>query len=100
MTGLIHRRQLVQPELGNMPRRSDKSSKAIRVTGRGSLQVCEALKIPHCLDNRHIDGGEAGRLMHRQRFTPQKHLLAISGAHFSWKLGKPHRLVGLEGVGN
>jgi hypothetical protein len=28
-----------------------KSSKAIPVTGRGGLQGCEMLRIPHCLDN-------------------------------------------------
>jgi hypothetical protein len=29
-----------------------KKSKAIPVTGRGGLQGCEILRIPHCLDNR------------------------------------------------
>jgi hypothetical protein len=33
-------------------------SRAIPVTGRGGLEGCEMLKIPHCLDNRFIDGGK------------------------------------------
>jgi hypothetical protein len=35
-----------------------KRSKAIPVKGRGDLQSCEMLRIPHCLDNRLIDGGK------------------------------------------
>jgi hypothetical protein len=33
-------------------------SKAIPVTGRGGLWGCEMLRIPHCLDNRLINGGK------------------------------------------
>jgi hypothetical protein len=33
--------------------------KAIPVTGLGGLSGCEILRIPHCLDNRIIDGGAA-----------------------------------------
>jgi hypothetical protein len=31
------------------------------------------LRIPHCLDNRLIDGGKVVSLMHPPHFTPQKH---------------------------
>jgi hypothetical protein len=31
-------------------------SKAIPVTGRGGLEGCKMLRIPHCLDNRLTDG--------------------------------------------
>jgi hypothetical protein len=53
-------------------------SKAISVTGRGGLQVCEMLRVSHCLDNRLTDGAlRVGR-----RFTPQKHYFCVSGTHF------------------
>jgi hypothetical protein len=58
-----------------------KKSKAIIVTGRGGLQDCEMLRIPHCVDNRLTDGGKAVNLKHRPRSTPQKHISA-SGIHF------------------
>jgi hypothetical protein len=32
-------------------------SKAIPVTSLGSLQGCEMLRMPHCIDNRLTDGG-------------------------------------------
>jgi hypothetical protein len=37
--------------------KSKSKSKAIPVTGRGGLLGYEMLRIPHCLDNRLIDGG-------------------------------------------
>jgi hypothetical protein len=33
--------------------------KSLKVTGRGGLEGCEMLRIPHCLDNRLTDGGKA-----------------------------------------
>jgi hypothetical protein len=33
----------------------------------------EMIRIPHCLDNRLIDGGEDVSPTQRQHFTPQKH---------------------------
>jgi hypothetical protein len=48
-------------------------SEAIPVTGRGGLQGCQMLRIPHCLDNRLIDGGKVVSPTHRPHFTPQKH---------------------------
>jgi hypothetical protein len=53
--------------------RKEKKSKAIPVTGRGGLQGCEILRIPHCLDNRLIDGGKVVSSTHWPHFTPQKH---------------------------
>jgi hypothetical protein len=44
------------------------------VTGGGSLQASEMLRISHCLDNRHTDGGEVVSLTHRPRSTPRKHI--------------------------
>jgi hypothetical protein len=45
------------------------------------------LRIPHCLDNRLTDGGEAVSPTHRPHSTPQK------------QLSKPQGLVQLEGLG-
>jgi hypothetical protein len=45
----------------------------IPVIGREGLKGCEVLRIPHCLDNRLIDGGKAVSPKHRPHFTPQKH---------------------------
>jgi hypothetical protein len=45
-------------------------SKAIPITGCGGLEM---LRIPHCLDNRLIDGGKVVSPTHQPRFTPQKH---------------------------
>jgi hypothetical protein len=42
---------------------------AIPVTGRGGLQRCEMLRIPHFVDNRLIDDGEVVSLMHRPSTT-------------------------------
>jgi hypothetical protein len=33
--------------------------------------------IPHCLNNRLIDGGEAVSITRRQRSTPQKHFFLL-----------------------
>jgi hypothetical protein len=48
-----------------------KKLKAIPVTGRGSLQGYEMLRIPHCLDNQLTGGGEFASLTRRPRSTPQ-----------------------------
>jgi hypothetical protein len=50
-----------------------KKKRAIHVTGRGGLKGCEMLRIPHCTDNRLIDGSETVRITHRPRSTPQEH---------------------------
>jgi hypothetical protein len=61
---------------------------------------CEMLWIPHCLDNRLIDGGKAVSPTHRPYFTPQKHYyLNVSGTHFCSRLTKPQGLVRPEGLG-
>jgi hypothetical protein len=57
-------------------------SKAIPETGRGGLQGCEMLRIPHCLENRLTDGGKFVSLKQRPRSTPQKHYFFHSGTHF------------------
>jgi hypothetical protein len=59
-----------------------KKSKAIFVTGRGELQGCEMLRIPHCLDNRLTDCGKVVSPTHRLRSTPQKRYFSASGTHF------------------
>jgi hypothetical protein len=48
------------------------SNKAIPITGRGGLQGCEMLRIPHHLDIRLIDGSKVVSPTHRSHFTPQK----------------------------
>jgi hypothetical protein len=66
-------------------------AQAIPVTGRGNLQGCEMLRIPHCLDNRLTDGG-------RPRSTPHEHYFSASGTHFWQRMSKPQGLVRLEGL--
>jgi hypothetical protein len=46
--------------------------KAIPVTGRGGLWVCETLRLPHVLDTRLTDDGEVVSLTRRPPFTPQE----------------------------
>jgi hypothetical protein len=46
--------------------------KAIPVTGRESPLGCDKSKLPHFLDNRLTDGGEAVSLTRRPPFTPQE----------------------------
>jgi hypothetical protein len=58
------------------------------------------LRIPHCLDNRLIDGGKVVSPTHQQHFTPQKHYyFNVSGTHFCLRLSKPQGLVQPEGLG-
>jgi hypothetical protein len=58
------------------------------------------LRIPHCLDNRLIDGGKFLSPTHQPRFTPQKHYyFNASGTHFCYRLSKPQGLVRPEGLG-
>jgi hypothetical protein len=59
-----------------------KKGKAIPVTGRGGPQSCGTFSLPHCLDNRLTNGGEAVSLMHQPPFTPRK----IPGTHFYYRL--------------
>jgi hypothetical protein len=56
-------------------------SKAIPVTSLGRLQVCEMLRIPHCLQNWLTDGRQCVSPMHRLLSTPQKHNFSASGTH-------------------
>jgi hypothetical protein len=76
----------------------DVKVKAIPVTGRGVLYGCLMLRIPHCPDNRLIDGGNVASPMHRPHFTPQKHYF-YSGTYFCQRLSKPQDLVRPEGLG-
>jgi hypothetical protein len=58
-------------------------SKAIPVTCRGGLKGCEMSRIPHCLDNRLIDGDKVVSPTHRPHLTPQTHFFFnVSGTHF------------------
>jgi hypothetical protein len=40
------------------------------------------LWIPHCLDNWLTDGGKFFSIMHRPRYSAQKHYFSASGTHF------------------
>jgi hypothetical protein len=58
-------------------------SKAIPVAGRGGLYGCETPRIPHCLDNRLTDGGEAVKpYAPAALYSPE----TFSGTHFCWRL--------------
>jgi hypothetical protein len=58
------------------------------------------LRIPHCLDNRLIDGGKVVGPKNLPQFTPQKrYYFNVSGTHFCLRLSKPQGLVRLEGLG-
>jgi hypothetical protein len=59
-----------------------KNYKTLPVAGRGDLQGCQRLRIPHCLHSRLTDGGKVVSLTHRPRSTPQKHYFSASGIHF------------------
>jgi hypothetical protein len=37
-----------------------------------AYRLCEVLRIPHCPDNRLLDGGKVDIPTHRPHFTPQK----------------------------
>jgi hypothetical protein len=54
------------------------------------------LRIPHCLDNRHTNGGKVVSLTHRPLSDPQKHYLYASDTHFCKGLSEPQGLVRLE----
>jgi hypothetical protein len=51
--------------------------KAIPVTGRGGSESCETSSLPHFLDNRFRDGGEAVSLTRRPRFKPRKFMVLL-----------------------
>jgi hypothetical protein len=76
--------------------KSKKKSKAIPVTRRGGLSFCEMLRIPHCQDNRLIDGGDVVSLTHRPLSTNHKYYYSASGTNFCYRLSKPQGLVRLK----
>jgi hypothetical protein len=53
-----------------LPPCKKKKVKLSPLTGRGSLQGCEILRITHCTYNRLIDGSKVVILTHRLRSTP------------------------------
>jgi hypothetical protein len=76
-----------------------RKGKAIPVIGRGGLQDCEMLRIPHCLDKRLTDGGKvcqlyapAGRPLPLGEFL-FSHLLEAKSTPFSRSIDQ------LEGLG-
>jgi hypothetical protein len=65
--------------------RFKKKGKSVLVTGREGQSGCETSRLPHCLDNQLMDGGEVVSLRRRLPFTPRK----IPGTHFCWRLSRP-----------
>jgi hypothetical protein len=58
------------------------------------------LRIPHCLDNRLIDGGKVVSPIHTPHFTPQKYYyFYVFGTHFCYRLSKPRGLARPEVLG-
>jgi hypothetical protein len=62
-----------------------KKGKVIPVTGRGGPYDSETSRLPHFLDSRLTDGGEAVSLTPRPLITPRK----IPGIHFYERLSLP-----------
>jgi hypothetical protein len=56
----------------------EKKGKAIPVIGCGGRSGCETTRLPHFLDNRLTDGGEAVSLTRRPPYNPRN----IPGTHF------------------
>jgi hypothetical protein len=56
------------------------------LTCREGPQGCKTSRLPHFLDNRLIDGGEAVSLTHRPPFIYRK----IPDTHFCYRLGRLH----------
>jgi hypothetical protein len=52
--------------------------------------------IPHCLDDRLTDRGEAVRLTHRPRSSLQEHYFSASSTYLCQKLSNTQGLVQLE----
>jgi hypothetical protein len=50
--------------------------------GHEGPYFCEALRVPHYLDIRLIDGGKVVSLTHRPRFTAQEYYLINSWYSF------------------
>jgi hypothetical protein len=61
--------------------------KAISITGRGGLYGCEMLRIPHCLDNRLIDGSKV--VSHTITILGIFHHPVFSGSGLLNKIFKP-----------
>jgi hypothetical protein len=56
---------------------------AISVTGRGGRVGCEMSRIPHCLDNRLTDGGQAISLTHAGTlYSPKVRFIFAPGTRF------------------
>jgi hypothetical protein len=66
----------------------NKKLETVPITGRGGPLGCEILRIPHCLDNRLIDGGKFVSPMHRPNVTPQKHFLLCFQYSFLLEAGR------------
>jgi hypothetical protein len=58
------------------------TSKTISVAGRGGLEGCEMLRIPHSLHNRLTDGGKVVSPTHQPRSTLQNYYFSAFGTHF------------------
>jgi hypothetical protein len=74
-------------------------SKAIPVAGRGGLQGCKMLRIPHCLDNRLTNGGKVVSPTHRPLLYSPETLFLCFWYSFLLGLVKPQGLVRPEGLG-
>jgi hypothetical protein len=59
-------------------------SKAVPVTGLGGLYGYEIVKIPHCLENRLVNGSYVVSLKRRLPFTPE----ITSVTYFCQRLSK------------
>jgi hypothetical protein len=53
----------------------------LKKSGRGGLQTCQMLRIPHCLDTWLTDGGKGVSPTRRPRSTPYKHYFSASGTN-------------------
>jgi hypothetical protein len=68
----------------------------IKAKSRGNVQVCEMLRISHCLDNRFTDGDEVISITRLPRFGSQRYFLVVISVR-GWV--NPRTYCGWRGLG-
>jgi hypothetical protein len=79
--------------------KSEAKSKSIPVTGRGGLQGCKMIRIPHCLANLLTDGGKVVSPTQRPMLYSPETLFLCFWYSFLLEASKPQGLVQPEELG-